>query len=286
MSLKYVVEVFKLASKEVLGDYLSLEKFIELEKHLKSKTLNSEDTINLLNPQDIEFFIKVSKLAKARYFNDIEDVLTNLLFPYQDILKKISKYNNSYDKIIKFKILDRELFEEFCQIIESKEYKDSAWFEIYPLKTKITYEEIIKNLQELKGKIIEVLQKFNKIDVCNIKHFEYKNELWINVDMPDSVFTTEAWENKKLTTQSTLPNKSIIFVLNQGEKSFKMHTGSGKRFSKAMQEAFFKVNLKEDSVSNNFQASYDIQKIYLDILKNTNPFPKMIESENKSLICK
>ena len=61
MSLKYVVEVFKLASKEVLGDYLSLEKFIELEKHLKSKTLNSEDTINLLNPQDIEFFIKVSK---------------------------------------------------------------------------------------------------------------------------------------------------------------------------------------------------------------------------------
>jgi hypothetical protein len=53
-----------------------------------------------------------------------------------------------------------------------------------------------------------------------------------------------------------------------------------------MQEAFFKVNLKEDSVSNNFQASYDIQKIYLDILKNTNPFPKMIESENKSLICK
>ena len=62
------------------------------------------------------------------------------------MLKEISKYNNSYDKIIKFKILDRELFKEVYQIVESKKYKESAWFEIYNLKTKITYKEIIKNL--------------------------------------------------------------------------------------------------------------------------------------------
>ena len=74
----------------------------------------------------------------------------------------------------------------------------------------------------------------------------------INIDMADIVFTTGSWENKKLKTQSTLPKKSIIFILNQEEKSFKMHTGSGKRFFKAMQGAFFEVNLKEDSLMDNF----------------------------------
>lgn len=297
MSVVAVPAVLKNASPQVIFEYLEVALQEEEYESVKSEMISilnerqkkpEKEVINSLaniinqHAHVVSFFDKIYNLANAKHFHETENILIGLCVK-DDILESLNK-ENAYDKMIQLAIKDKELFFEVYYVLSSKEYNESSWIERNDFEIPNPFnEEIIgERIGVLKNEIKDASKKEGRKGICNDNYFKYQGEFWIIFDVEDSIFTDEILDKKKevFTPQSFIPKKSIIFILNPVTHSLKMHAKGGDKKNKEFTESFCKTIL-DTTIADHppKNSSYNIQEIYLRVLKEKILNLRMTESE-------